>query len=117
VSQHLNDLHNQNSNLVSLKESQAVEKLTRTTILLAKITILFLPVSLTTAYFSIELYQIDELHPLKAYWLSFLVFRPLTGILLLAFGIMSDRYQGKTVYMSLKGTFLRRWRQKQRVEP
>ncbi|KAJ5975821.1 hypothetical protein N7481_009528 [Penicillium waksmanii] len=36
-------------------DSQAVEKLTRITILLAKATIMFLPVSLMTAYFSTEL--------------------------------------------------------------
>ncbi|PIG83512.1 ankyrin repeat-containing protein [Aspergillus arachidicola] len=44
-----------NFNLIALKDSQAVEKLTRITILLAKVTILFLPVSLMTAYFSTEL--------------------------------------------------------------
>ncbi|KAJ5549581.1 hypothetical protein N7513_006815 [Penicillium frequentans] len=44
-----------NFNLIALKDSQAVEKLTRITILLAKATMLFLPVSLMTAYFSTEL--------------------------------------------------------------
>jgi hypothetical protein len=110
-------VHTQNFNLVSLKESQAVEKLTRTTILLAKATILFLPVSLTTGYFSMQLHQIDELYSLKTYWVSFLLVGLLTVIFLLAFGVLGDRYQGKVIYTSLTRTFLRRRRQKQRVEP
>jgi heme/copper-type cytochrome/quinol oxidase subunit 2 len=57
----------QNLNLVALKESQAVEKLTRTTILLAKVTILFLPVSLMTGYFSMQLTEIEKLYNLKTY--------------------------------------------------
>ena len=94
-----------------------MEKLTRTTILLAKVTIMFLPVSLTTAYFSMQLRQIDELYSLRTYWLSFLVVGVLTGIFLVAFGVLSDRYQGKTVYRSLTKTFLKRRRQRQSEEP
>ncbi|KAI9676963.1 MAG: hypothetical protein M1817_006802 [Caeruleum heppii] len=58
-------------NMVNMKESQAVERLTRTTILLTMLTLVFLPVSLLTAYFST---QIDELRgklTLRAYWVSF----------------------------------------------
>lgn len=106
----------QNFNLVSLKESQAVEKLTRVTVLLAKVTILFLPISLTTAYFSMQFKQIDDLYSLKTYWLAFLVVGLLTIILLFAFGVLSDRYEGKIVFMSLTKIFLGRRRRKRKDE-
>ncbi|KAK5045839.1 hypothetical protein LTR84_008932 [Exophiala bonariae] len=91
----------QNFNLVALKESQAVERLTRTTILLAKATILFLPVSLMTAYFSIQLPEIAEMYSLKTYWLSFLVVAVLSVAFLLVFGVTTHTVEGKTIYKSL----------------
>lgn len=92
-----------------LKESQAVEKLTRITVLLAKVTILFLPISLVCAYFSMQMTQGSSL---KAFWFSFLVVAVLTGVFLFGFGFLSDRYQGKVVYQSLTRIFVRRRRQK-----
>ena len=61
----------QNFNLIALKDSKAVEKLTRITILLAKVTILFLPVSLMTGYFSTELAQVKGVYTVNEYWVSF----------------------------------------------
>ena len=43
-----------NFNLIAIKESYSVERLTWVTLLLAKITILFTPVTLMTGYFSIQ---------------------------------------------------------------
>ncbi|KAK1915647.1 hypothetical protein P3342_003457 [Pyrenophora teres f. teres] len=43
-----------NFNLIAIKESNSVERLTWVTLLLAKITILFTPVTLLTGYFSIQ---------------------------------------------------------------
>jgi hypothetical protein len=86
--------------LVALKESQAVERLTRTTILLAKATILFLPVSLMTAYFSIQLPAIAEMYSIKTYWLSFLVVAVLSVAFLLVFGVTTHTVEGKTIYKS-----------------
>lgn len=91
----------QNFNLVALKESQAVERLTRTTILLAKATILFLPVSLMTAYFSIQLPEIAEMYSIKTYWLSFLVVAVLSVAFLFFFGYTTHTVEGKTIYKSL----------------
>lgn len=91
----------ENFNLVTLKESQAVERLTRTTILLAKATILFLPVSLMTAYFSIQLPEITEKYDLKTYWLSFLVVSLLSIGFLAAFGFYTHTVEGKTIYKSV----------------
>ncbi|KIW83410.1 hypothetical protein Z517_02655 [Fonsecaea pedrosoi CBS 271.37] len=90
-----------NFNLVALKESQAVERLTRTTILLAKATILFLPVSLMTAYFSIQLPEIAEKYSLKTYWLSFLVVSILSILFLVVFGVTTHTLEGQTVYRSI----------------
>lgn len=107
----------QNFNLVALKESQAVEKLTRVTVLLAKVTILFLPISLTTGYFSMQFKQIDDLYSLRTYWFSFLVVAILTILFLLIFGILSDRYEGKIIFMPLTKIFLGRRRRSQKHVP
>lgn len=88
-------------NLVQLKESQSVEKLTRTTILLAKATILFLPVSLMTAFFSIQIGNIDMLYGLKTYWVCFLVVVVLSLGILYVIGIANGTVKGKSIYTSV----------------
>jgi Mg2+ and Co2+ transporter CorA len=90
-------------NLVTLKESHAIERLTRTTIVLAKATILFLPVSLMTSYFSIQIGDIQAIYSLKTYWVCFAVVTVLSFLFLLAFGVTASRVQGRTVYKSLLG--------------
>jgi hypothetical protein len=90
-----------NFNLLSLKNALSVETLTRTTILLAKVTILFLPVSLMTAYFSLQMREIDELYSLKTYWGCFGVVGVLTVALMIAFGIVSSRVKGRIMYESM----------------
>jgi len=87
-----------------MKESQAVEKLTRITILLAKITIVFLPVSLLTAYFSTQIVDLQGTYTAKTYWISFLVVVLLSVTVLLVYGIASDTVEGKTIYQSLART-------------
>ena len=94
----------QNFNLVALKESQAVERLTRTTILLAKATILFLPVSLLTGYFSMQLKEITN-YTLATYWFCFLVVSVLSILFLIIFGVTTHTLEGKTVYRSIGTIF------------
>ncbi|KAJ5730691.1 uncharacterized protein N7483_005199 [Penicillium malachiteum] len=101
-----------NFNLIALKDSQAVEKLTRITILLAKATMLFLPVSLMTAYFSTELQGVKGGYTKIDYWASFAVIFFLTLVLLAMFGLASDTVEGKTIYRSLIKTFFRNSRQR-----
>ncbi|KAJ5261014.1 hypothetical protein N7478_011609 [Penicillium angulare] len=101
-----------NFNLIALKDSQAVEKLTRITILLAKATMLFLPVSLMTAYFSTELQGVKGGYTKVDYWGSFAVIFFLTLVLLTLFGFASDTVEGKTIYRSLIKTFFRNSREK-----
>ncbi|MCJ1389178.1 hypothetical protein MMC18_002033 [Xylographa bjoerkii] len=70
-----------NFNLIAIKESSAVESLTRITILLAKVTILFLPVSLMTAYFSVQIADLT------------------------VFGKLSGTQEAKPIYQSLSRVF------------
>lgn len=99
-----------NFNLVSLKESQAVETLTRTTILLAKATIVFLPVSLMTGYFSVQLQEIDALYSLTTYWACFGVVVAVSVLGLVVFDIVTARVGGKTTYKSLTKMGVEKWR-------
>ncbi|KAJ5883600.1 uncharacterized protein N7473_010486 [Penicillium subrubescens] len=101
-----------NFNLIALKDSQAVEKLTRITILLAKATMLFLPVSLMTAYFSTELKGVKGIYTQAEYWVAFTVIFVVTVLVLTIFGFASDTVEGKTIYRSLVKTFFRRSRQR-----
>ncbi|KAF4252946.1 hypothetical protein CNMCM8714_006934 [Aspergillus fumigatus] len=92
--------------LFSFKYSQAVEKLTRITILLAKITILFLPVSLMTAYFSTELRGVKGVYTQTEYWISFAVIMVLSLLVLVLFGYASGTIEGRPIYQSLSRTFI-----------
>lgn len=95
-----------NFNLIALKDSQAVERLTRITVLLAKVTILFLPVSLMTAYFSTELDGVKGVYTITEYWASFGVIIFLTIVLLVVFGVISGTVEGKMIYQPLSRKFL-----------
>ncbi|KAL4809474.1 hypothetical protein BDV18DRAFT_132146 [Aspergillus unguis] len=97
-----------NFNLIALKDSQAVEKLTRITILLAKVTILFLPVSLMTGYFSTELAGVKGVYTKVQYWVAFAVIMVLSIVLLVFFGWISDTVEGSTIYRSMFRTFFRK---------
>ncbi|KAL4989283.1 hypothetical protein BDW68DRAFT_156950 [Aspergillus falconensis] len=97
-----------NFNLIALKDSQAVEKLTRITILLAKVTILFLPVSLMTGYFSTELAGVKGVYTQVQYWVAFAVIMVLSIALLVLFGWISDTVEGKPIYRSMFRTFFRK---------
>ena len=90
-----------NFNLIQMKESSAVEKLTRITILLAKVTILFMPVSLMTAYFSVQIADLAGVYTHMTYWISFAVVMSLSFIFLLVFGQLSGTQESKTIYRSL----------------
>lgn len=96
--------------MIALKDSQAVEKLTRITILLAKATILFLPVSLMTAYFSTDLVKGN--YSVTQYWVAFAVILVVSILMLMIFGMASDTVEGKTIYRSLVRTFFRTSRER-----
>ena len=83
-----------------------MERLTRITILLAKVTILFMPVSLMTAYFSTQLSDLANLYTIKTYWISFGVIMSLSLVGLSLFGVASGTLEGKPIYRSLTQTMV-----------
>lgn len=87
-----------------MKESQAVERLTRITILLAKVTILFMPVSLMTAYFSTQLLNMENKYTIKTYWICFAAIMLLSLLFIVVFGAASGTLEGKPIYRSLTRT-------------
>ena len=96
----------QNFNLITLKESHAVERLTRITILLAKVTILFMPVSLMTNYFSTQIQGLQDTYTVRTYWICFGVIMTLSIIFLVIFGALSGTLEGKPIYRSLTETVI-----------
>ncbi|PGH07967.1 hypothetical protein GX51_01407 [Blastomyces parvus] len=94
-------------NLIAVKDSQAVERLTRTTILIAKATILFLPVTLMTGYFSTEIEELQGVYTVKQYWIAFAVLLVLSALVLAIYGWATDTIEGKTIYVSFAKSFYR----------
>ncbi|KAL6708434.1 hypothetical protein ACN47E_002697 [Coniothyrium glycines] len=87
-----------NFNLIAIKESFSVERLTWVTLLLAKITILFTPVTLMTGYFSIQFKNTE--FEIRSYWWAFgLVFGVSIGLLFL-FSFFSGTFEGKIITKS-----------------
>lgn len=91
-------------NLLTLSESRSIEKLTRTTIVLAKATILFLPISLQTMYFSIQVGRIEE-----TYRISFAVVAILSIVFLLLFGAKTGTIEGGSYYRNMYRVLGRNW--------
>lgn len=90
-----------------------MERLTRTTILLAKVTIVFLPISLATSYFSMQVPALQQTS-LRTYWLTFLVVGLVTVALLISFEGLGAHYSGRLAYKGFTRMFLesrgrRRW--------
>lgn len=76
-----------NFNLIAIKESYSVERLTRITLLLAKVTMLFMPVSLMSAYFGCQF--TDAAFTVQSYWIWFGGIMAASVILLLGFSLAS----------------------------
>jgi Mg2+ and Co2+ transporter CorA len=60
-------------NINTQKDSEATARLTRSATLLAKLSVLFLPVSLMTGYFSVQIDDIQGVYTIKEYWIVFAV--------------------------------------------
>jgi len=89
-----------------------VEKLTRITILLAKVTILFMPVSLMTGYFSVQIADLTGKYTSTTYWVAFAVIMTLSFVFLVVFGKLSGTVEGKAIYRSCTQLFLTKSRSK-----
>ena len=75
-----------NFNLVTLRESESIERLTCITIVLAKVTIVFLPLGLVTRYFGMQLTSITHLHSMATYWVSVVVVAVLSALFVVFVG-------------------------------
>ncbi|KAF2706874.1 hypothetical protein K504DRAFT_384788 [Pleomassaria siparia CBS 279.74] len=84
-----------NFNLIAIKESFSVERLTRVTLLLAKVTLVFMPVTLMTGYFSIQFSGVE--FQVKSYWWSFAVILGVSLVLLFLFSLVSGSFEGKII--------------------
>jgi Mg2+ and Co2+ transporter CorA len=87
-----------NFNLIAIKESFSVERLTWVTLLLAKITILFTPVTLMTGYFSIQFK--DTEFEIVNYWWTFGIVFGVSLLLIFAFSFFSGTFEGKIITKS-----------------
>ncbi|KAF1840962.1 uncharacterized protein K460DRAFT_321643 [Cucurbitaria berberidis CBS 394.84] len=87
-----------NFNLIAIKESFSVERLTWVTLLLAKITILFTPVTLMTGYFSIQFKNTE--FEIRSYWWAFAIVFGLSLGLLFLFSFFSGTFEGKIITRS-----------------
>jgi Mg2+ and Co2+ transporter CorA len=86
-----------NFNLIAIKESYSVERLTRITLLLAKVTLIFMPVSLMTAYFSCQLKDVEFTAGTYWKWFGGVFGASIAGLFLFSFasGIMEGRIVDK----------------------
>jgi Mg2+ and Co2+ transporter CorA len=80
-----------NFQLIAIKESMDVERLTRLTLLLTKISMIFLPVSLMTGYFSVPLMGME--YSVTEFWTAFAVVMCISGGMLFLIGVFSGTVQ------------------------
>ena len=85
----------QNFNLIAIKESFSVERLTRVTLLLAKVTLVFMPVTLMTGYFGIQFSGVQ--FEVKNYWLAFAIILGVSFVMLFFFSLFSGTFEGKII--------------------
>jgi hypothetical protein len=78
-----------------MKEALTVERLTEVTLLLAEVTILFMPVSLLTAYFSCQFTDADFRQP--AFWKWFAGVFCMSIVALVGFSFLAGTKEGKII--------------------
>ncbi|KAB2577506.1 hypothetical protein BFW01_g12113 [Lasiodiplodia theobromae] len=87
-----------NFNLIAIKESLSVERLTRVTLLLAKATLLFMPVSIMAAYFSCQFN--DQEFTVAEFWTWFGIVLAVSIVCIFIFSVVSGTMEGKMLYRS-----------------
>ena len=65
-----------------------------------------MPVSLMTAYFSVQIDDLQGVYTSKTYWSCFGVIMALSLIFLVIFGKLSDTLEGKPIYETMAHAFL-----------
>lgn len=81
----LTDVQQQYFNITTQKDSSATAKLSSNATLLSKLGVLFLPVSLMTSYFSVQIDELQGVYTAKTYWVSFAVIMVLSFVALFTF--------------------------------
>lgn len=114
---HSTNLGVQNFNLIAIKESLSVERLTRVTLLLAKATLLFMPVSIMAAYFSCQ-FEGQEF-TVRQFWTWFGVVVGVSLVGLFVFSFVSGTMEGKMLYKSMSASMMdmsKKWWGKKKSE-
>ncbi|KXT04408.1 hypothetical protein AC578_3595 [Pseudocercospora eumusae] len=93
--------------LIAIKQSLDVDRLTRITLLLTKATILFLPVSFMTGYFSVPLDDIK--YSARTFWIAFVVIFFLSYLALFLFGAMNGSLQTMNVVEGMWKSIASTW--------
>jgi Mg2+ and Co2+ transporter CorA len=99
-----------NFNLIAIKESFSVERLTWVTLVLAQITILFTPVTLMTGYFSIQFKNTE--FEVRSYWWAFGIILGASLLVLFLFSYFSGTLNGhiiKTSWSRMVVDISKRW--------
>ena len=89
-------------NLISLKQSTTVELLTRVTIWLAGFTFVFLPLSLVTGYFSMQLKGFQDKYTAESFWGAAGVAIALTLVVLYTVGKSTGTMKLGTLWRGVK---------------
>lgn len=89
-------------NLIAMKEAQAVERLTRVAIFLTKFTFLFLPLTLITGYFSMQLNNTNGKYGEKDFWGASGVFVGIMILILYTVGRSTDTLESGVMWKSIK---------------
>ncbi|TVY54071.1 hypothetical protein LCER1_G005000 [Lachnellula cervina] len=78
-------LRNTYFNINAQKDSKATARLSRAATLLAKLSVVFLPVSLMTSYFSVQIDDLQGVYTAKQYWYAFAVIMSISVLALFFF--------------------------------
>jgi magnesium-transporting ATPase (P-type) len=76
--------------ITNAKDSAATAKLSSDAALLSKLGVLFLPVSLMTSYFSIQISELQGVYTAKTYWVTFAVIMVLSFLALFLFSSLLE---------------------------
>jgi Mg2+ and Co2+ transporter CorA len=109
-----NELETLTFNLISLKQSTTVELLTRVTIWFAGVTFVFLPLTLVTGYFSMQLNDTNGKYSLRTFWGTSGVAVALTLAVLYTVGKSTGTMRLSSVWRSIKKVWFS-WLQKKRA--
>jgi len=93
-------------NLIALRESESVERLNRVAILLTKFAFLFVPLTLITGYFSMQLKDLEGVYTQRDFWGASGVFVFITILVLYTIGKTTDTMEGTRMWEGFKAVWL-----------